>query len=198
MIVAISGYAGSGKDTVANIICANDESFKIKKFADKLKKIASILTSIHPDRFEEQEFKHTYMPSEWKQKRLVDGEYKDSNMTVREFLQMLGTEAVRQGLHENTWVNALFSDYKKGDNWVITDCRFPNEFKEVKRRGGVTVYISRPEVRPVNGHSSEVALEGYDFDYVIPNDTTIESLVHHVQDLYNNVIKKRGGQASSL
>jgi hypothetical protein len=32
-------------------------------------------------------------------------------MSVRELLQKLGTEAMRDGLHTNVWVNALFSDY---------------------------------------------------------------------------------------
>ena len=77
----------------------------------------------------------------------------DWDMTYREFLQKLGTEAMRDGLHTNVWVNALFADYiphkKEGGfqrsvkdtngipydfeyeveypNWIITDMRFPNE-----------------------------------------------------------------------
>jgi len=34
-------------------------------------------------------------------------------MTVRDFLQKLGTDALRNGLHENVWVNALMSDYTR-------------------------------------------------------------------------------------
>lgn len=34
-------------------------------------------------------------------------------MTVREFLQRLGTEAIRDWLHQDAWVNALMSDYVK-------------------------------------------------------------------------------------
>ena len=34
-----------------------------------------------------------------------------SKMTVREFLQKLGTEAIRVGLHTDAWANALFADY---------------------------------------------------------------------------------------
>lgn len=33
-------------------------------------------------------------------------------MTVRQFLQELGTDACRKELHPNTWVNALMADYK--------------------------------------------------------------------------------------
>jgi hypothetical protein len=94
-------------------------------------------------------------------------------MTVRLFLQKLGTEAIRNGLHTNAWVNALFADYKDvkqsedglihekyGEhditivpnpilwskyypNWIITDLRFPNEFEAIKNRGGLCIQIDR-------------------------------------------------------
>ena len=38
--------------------------------------------------------------------------YKEVKMTVRELLQKLGTDAMRNGLHENVWVNALMSKYR--------------------------------------------------------------------------------------
>jgi hypothetical protein len=70
----------------------------VKKFAGKLKQIASLLTGIPVEKFEDQEFKKLDMNPEW-------------GMTYREFLQNLGTEAMRDGLHTNVWVNALFADY---------------------------------------------------------------------------------------
>jgi hypothetical protein len=39
-------------------------------------------------------------------------------MTYREFLQKLGTEAMRDGLHTNVWVNALFADYKEDEGYT--------------------------------------------------------------------------------
>ena len=79
-------------------------------------------------------------------------------MTVREFLQKLGTDAMRNGLHEHVWVNAFWSDYKKPielghsprdnnfkyPNWIITDVRFPNEAQSVKDRDGLMIRINRP------------------------------------------------------
>src|SRR5688500_18783124 len=180
MIIGINGYIGSGKDTVGKIIqyleSSSSQSFedyfastkdgihynlpeaelfpskwKIKKFAGKLKEIASMLTGIPKEKFEDQEFKKTHLGPEWNYSRRLPREsleqeniyYEDKQMTVREFLQKLGTEAMRDGLHTNVWVNALFSDYIKGyypnpdkpgmgydenwtlPNWIITDCRFP-------------------------------------------------------------------------
>lgn len=217
MIIGINGKIGSGKDTVGRIIqyltddtvsktvYSNFEEFdkldvgnqgyhpwQIKKFAGKLKQTASLLTGIPVEKFEDQEFKKLDMDPEWK-------------MTYREFLQKLGTEAMRDRLHENVWVNALFADYKAlykkekqitpvdtsfdestYPKWIITDMRFPNEMEAVKERKGITIRVVRdyalrggPE-DPKNLHPSETALDDAEFDYEIINDGTIEELVEKV------------------
>jgi hypothetical protein len=75
--------------------------------------------------------------------------------TVRELLQKVGTDAMRDVIHPDVWVNALMRQYKrkteytndgldyKGDcpNWIISDVRFPNEAKAIKDRGGITVRV---------------------------------------------------------
>jgi hypothetical protein len=156
MIIGLSGYAGVGKDTLAKYIVELDPSFEIKKFSGKLKEVASLLTGIPVDSFENQKFK-TMELSGW-------------DMTVRELLQKLGTEAIRDGLHEDAWVNALFANYHQGENWVITDMRFPNEYEAVKRFGGMAVRLWRPNVNPINYHESEVALDNHAFDYIASNE----------------------------
>jgi hypothetical protein len=97
--------------------------------------------------------------------------YKD-HLTYRQLLQYLGTDLLRNQLHENVWINALFSKYKyiqyyqgksvdnKGiydvseadellaeikpiyPNWIITDTRFENEAKAVKNRGGIVIRVN--------------------------------------------------------
>ncbi len=58
MIIGISGYSGSGKDLVGTIIQEISlNKWHIKKWAGKLKTIASILTGIPVEKFEDQEFK---------------------------------------------------------------------------------------------------------------------------------------------
>jgi len=194
MIIGISGYSGSGKDTVGAIIqylnCYNvgdltiddilkdyishewwleeQSGWEVKKFAGKLKQIASLLTGVEVAKFEDQEFKKLNLGPEWS----VHG----MPMTYREFLQKLGTDGLRHGLHSNVWVNALFADYQcvpadrapKGwdcDNWIITDVRFPNEAKAIKDRGGIIIRVDRPFCKPVNNHPSEVSLDNWNFDY---------------------------------
>lgn len=130
--------------------------------------------------------------------------------TPRQLMVSLGTEAGRYHLHPNIWVNILFANYKPQDapykylgdlledkhhwllnnpNWIITDMRFPNEYKAVKDRGGVTIRVNRDNgIRPtnINPHLSEVALDSSQFDYIINNDSTIENLIEKVKQILIN------------
>lgn len=248
MIIGINGYIGSGKDTVGEIIrylIANqlgrhnpniefnpnkiqytESGWEIKKFAAKLKQIASIMTGIPVEKFEDQEFKKTYLPDEWAYLTKLEEEiFTDGiglmfkRMTVREFLQKLGTEAIRDGLHTNAWVNALFADYKPArielgakapipseSNWIITDCRFPNEAEAIKSRGGIVIRVNREKnglsVKSPTGvsydartgqitniHPSETSLDTWEFDYILNNNGSIEELVDSVKEMLNEFRK---------
>jgi hypothetical protein len=208
MIIGINGKIGSGKDTVGKIIqwltkpepdgqyigfqtyddytLQKLSPFKIKKFAGKLKQIASLLTGIDVEKFEDQEFKKTLLGSEWGNVKpnplnavpVFEDIQFNHLMSVREFLQKLGTEAMRERLHTNVWVNALFADYTPthyligafdtkltdGDpvypNWIITDMRFPNEMEAVVEKGGITIRVVRdttcPECGVTGGHKMYV------------------------------------------
>jgi ABC-type oligopeptide transport system ATPase subunit len=214
MIIGINGKIGSGKDTVGKIIqylqCHNtgeitiqdvisnpehewwleeQSKFEIKKFAGKLKQIASLLTGIPIEMFEDQEFKKTNLEKNWDIKSKYRDRRPPTPMTVREFLQKLGTEAMREGLHTNVWVNALFADYKppkmseyNPSNWIITDMRFPNEMEAVIEKGGITIKVIRPETS-TGTHPSEIALDGHTMHYEIINDGTIEDLVEKVREI---------------
>lgn len=213
MIIGLSGYIGSGKDTVAQMIIDSMGSYEArddmgagsvwrwhngpwvnKKFAAKLKQVASLLTGIPIENFENQEFKKTYLPSKWSWIERhysadgVDVVELEHRMTVREFLQKLGTEAMRENLHENVWVNALFADYGKRDNWIVSDVRFPNEAQAVKNFGGVLIRIERnlpdiPYKRLEQLHPSETSLDEWEFDYRIFNNGTLEDLRKVVESL---------------
>jgi hypothetical protein len=243
-IISISGRIGSGKDTVGKIIqylcytnnnrmsyesfCLiedkwyNSDNWEIKKFAGKLKQIASILTGIPVEKFEDQEFKKTLLGPEWGTVKDIPlnsvPPFTDTDfnvmMSVREFLQKLGTEAMRDGLHTNVWVNALFADYKVIDrrtmqdpddsninypNWIITDTRFPNELEAVKKRNGITIKVIRPDYIentftgkkfPVKVHQtlhpSETALDNAKFNYEIINNGSIKELIEKVRSILIN------------
>jgi len=205
MIIALSGYAGSGKDEVGKAICELYPDWKIKKFSGKLKEMASMLTGMPVESFEDQLVKQMTLEG--------------YGMTVRDFLQKLGTDAIRNNLHQDAWVNALISEYNKSikfkrvcslcnkesamsicmscktntlldksdTNWIVTDCRFPNEADAIKNYGGIVVRIKRANTKPINGHISEIALDDYDFDYVLNNDRTIEHLKTKVNFMFREL-----------
>ena len=177
MIIAFSGYAKSGKDTAAELIVKNFSQFKIKKFSGKLKQIASILTGIPESMFEQQFIK--------------DADIQGWDMTGRDLLQKLGTDAIRDNLHKDAWVMSLFSDYHMNDNWLITDCRFPNEYEYVKKFGGKVIRINRPNISAVNTHPSETALDNYEFDAHISNDGSIDLLEGLVVETVNKFLNHK-------
>jgi hypothetical protein len=217
-IIGISGYSGAGKDQVGQMIkllCYKD-NWEIKKWATKLKIISSMLTDIPIEKFEDQEFKKTNLEKNWDVKSKYRDRRPPTPMTVREFLQKLGTEAMRDGLHTNVWVNALFADYRTNfeakdvnewgknlqNNWIITDMRFPNEMEAVVERKGITIRITRPvesypenpnfngdmqiAVKMAHSHPSETALDDAKFDYEIINNGSIEDLIEKVKEILIN------------
>ena len=217
-LIGISGKIGSGKDTAALIIntlsaypdlsdatiahmvtnpspTASSGDWTVKKFAGKLKEVASLLTGVPVYKFEDQEFKKTNLSEEW-QTWYPNIDHPEP-MTVREFLQKLGTEAMRDGLHTNVWVNALFADYnptaEKWDEngvdtvisyprWIITDCRFPNEAVAIREHAGVLLRMNRNA--DTGEHLSETALDNFEFDYVMENTGTIQDLVAKLRVFY--------------
>lgn len=134
-----------------------------------------------------------------------------SKLTPRLLLQILGTNCGRDIIHPNIWVNALMSEYKYIDrrtmqdpddsnigypNWIITDVRFPNEYKAVKEKKGFLIRLIRPcpSCRGkdyhkldcnynVSEHESETALDTFKFKHVIINDGTIEDLFRKVKKI---------------
>lgn len=212
-IIGISGKMGSGKNTVASIIQCLDSDFsqeeiksiitgdsehekeKLKRasslsfwvqksFAKKVKQIASIITGIPELLFDSQEFKKTPIGEMW-------DTYPQEGVTARRFLQKLGTDAIRDAVHKDAWVNALMVDYvptktKKfniySSYWIITDVRFDNEFEAIKERGGIIIRVNRESSNNSN-HESENELDNHTFDYTIDNNKDIDYLIEEVKKI---------------
>jgi len=157
----------------------SSSDFKVKRFAHKLKLIASILTGIPIERFESQEFKNTYLSSEWN----WEGTNGIVEYQVRRFLQNLGTEAIREQIHENAWVNALMCELQPTNNYIITDMRFKNEFAAVIEHHGLVWRINCTDYQPKeNEHISETELDDANFHYVIYADRgNMKQLVEEVR-----------------
>lgn len=184
MIIGVSGYAQSGKDTLAGFLIENS-GFQRFAFADALRGAVYALNPIigtHDDEFVRVQDSVDVLG--WEQAKLTVSE-------IRRLLQAMGTEAGRKILGENIWVEIVFRQIQEQgvENVVITDCRFPNEAKAVKEHGGFVVRVTRPGVQPVNAHPSEVSLDDWGFDYAVHNDGTLDELQLKAKDLYEHLLE---------
>ena len=153
-IVTISGYAESGKDTVArklkDMLQKKGKRVVIAHYADLLKYICK------------QFF-------EW------DGVKDDAGRTL---LQHIGTDIVR-AKNSNFWVNMLWEILNMfADQWdfcIIPDCRFPNEVNAMKTTFNVTsVRVTRPNFQnhlteEQRKHPSETSMDDFKFNYLVLN-----------------------------
>lgn len=167
MIVGLSGYARSGKDTFASFLMS--EGFVRIAFADNVKELARRLW---PD---------------------VMGQYGSAwdlakqDPVVRSRWQLLGNE-VRNVLGEDVWVHAALHGVLP-EKTVITDVRYPNEAQRINDLGGAVIRIERPGVGPANGHISEVALDGWSFDYIVANNGTLEDFKREALAVVEKITK---------
>ncbi len=181
MIIGISGYARSGKDTIADILVG--AGYQKAAFADKLRESLLALNPIVS--FDTISFQ----PIRYREILTMVGYERAKTLypEIRYLLQRLSTQVGRDLINKNIWVDLLMSDMDVSDNsdFVISDCRFPNEAEAIKAAGGQVWRVVRPGIEAANQHISEHALQGYEFDHVVFNDGTIEDLSSKVFNLIN-------------
>jgi hypothetical protein len=163
LIVAISGYAQTGKDT-AGAMMGELAGFERIAFADALKNVA--LAS-------RRDLRHAVQGAGWE---AVKREHPDARI----FLQNLGA-AVRDHVSEDAWITAALNKARPGGRYAITDCRYENEAQAVKARGGYVIRVERPGTAPANAHVSETQLDGWDFDATLRNTGSLADLKSRVR-----------------
>lgn len=228
----VFGYA------LYNPVLTKTRFLENKKFAEKLKQFVGNILGIKRKDLEREEIKNMVLPPYWDRwivkvddiqhlfateeeaikffNSILPDPYKHllppvrQSITVRQMLQWVGTEAMRDRIHPNIWVYGTFVDYKPVDedlrsnsknefqriklypNWLFTDVRFPNEADSI--RNGVLgkidkdsdfrylIRVDRPGViRPSDEHESETALDDYKhFNTTIVNDGSLDDLVTKV------------------
>ena len=174
MLIAICGHKFSGKSTVARLL-HNATGYPVVSFADKLKDITCILSGCTREDLEDYDFKElVYVPSYL---RPYCGSAEKP--TFRAFLQYFGSEVMR-GVNDNIWIDCTLSNC--GKDCIVSDCRFPNEAKAVKVRGGIVIKVVR-EGCGGDSHCSEVGVDEIEADYTLYNDTTLENLIANVDSL---------------
>lgn len=174
-IVGLTGYAGSGKDTVGDLLV--DLGYHRRAFADPIRDALYALDPYTLDR-DNNPVRIT---------QLVDAYGWDrakQNPDVRRLLQRMGTEAGRDIHGPRVWIDRVFAGSHwltyNGERLVITDVRFTNEAFAIRMNGGQVWRVERAGVTPANDHDSEKPISDDLIARVIHNDGTIDDLARTV------------------
>lgn len=97
----------------------------------------------------------------------------EAGKTVRQLMQLLGTEWGRNCVNENIWITAFKKNAAKYEKVIVDDVRFVNEAKTIQSLGGEMWKVVRPSSSHDSSHVSEGGLDNYIFDQVIQNDGTL-------------------------
>jgi len=204
-IIAICGFIGSGKGTVADIL---DEEYAYTKvsFADTLKDSVAAVFG-WPRHLLEGD---TEASRVWREQ--VDTWWATrlhiSHLTPRWVLQQWGTEVCRMSFHDDIWAASVENRIRNNPfNIIIPDCRFPNEVRTIRNLGGEVWWVKRgPNPnwydRAVNAnvnhdtadkiwlvqnvHASEWSWVGTEFDNVIENNGPLDLLKYRIRCMFES------------
>jgi len=97
-------------------------------------------------------------------------------MTVREIMQVVGTELGRNLWGKDIWINAMHHQLEHVDSvvdsWIITDVRMINEAQAVHRWGGIMIRVDgapRGGDGSVDTHETETKVDSLEVDAIIDN-----------------------------
>lgn len=171
MIIGLSGYAQSGKDTVAEVLVDN-YGFTRVAFADKIREyLYEVNPLVQVVGFEPIYLREIVNSKGWEQAK--------KNPYVRKTLQDSGV-AARKVFGEDFWIKQALNNLEYGKNYVITDVRFINEANAIWEMPGKIWRVNRPGVTAVNSHSSETQMDQYPVDHFVNNDGDIKDLWEEV------------------
>ena len=204
-IIALTGPAGSGKDTIADLLAVH-AGFTKMAFADTLRTEIMLAFNIDPSFLTQRETKETplrclalnrCMDEGFVARMIVmhtlSGERLDLDAprSPRQTMQWWGTD-YRRHQQADYWVSAFLkrAHYLIGQRLasriVVTDCRFADEVDAVRRSlGGQLWQVWRDGVAVAPGaHVSEVTGAEFRPDAVINNSHSVGHLQERVLEAY--------------
>lgn len=201
MIIGITGFARSGKTTVADILCGCFD-YERKHIAAPLREMLSTLFSCSGLRPAER----------WQY--LIGIKKEDVipffGVTSRHMQVTLGTEWGRKLISPNIWVDLWKVNLKPGDRVINDSVRFRNEEQAIQELGGIVIRVVRPGVGPAVFKFGKFGSTAYRLtrlkwfihpservdlisaDYTIVNDGTVEDLRQKVTTIVGIELKRRG------
>ena len=175
-IIALTGYAQSGKDEAAKVLA--EYGYEKVSFAEPIRKALLTLDPIVHDGLRVSD--------------ILDVMSYDAAKTqypeYRRLLQVFGTEVAREQWADSFWVDLAFAGMESDGLYVITDCRFPNEAAAVRDHGGHIWRIQRHGVGPVNGHASDNLIDSIAVDITIKNDDSLAGFQRNVRSAFRNLV----------
>lgn len=179
MIILLTGNIGSGKSLSAKILC---ELFNLEEvtFSEPLKKFAISLGFTYEQVYGTQE-----------QKLQINDFW---NISGREFLQKFGTDVCRDVLpkimpkmnmnNSQVWARVMEKKIIEKGELVISDGRFMDEVRLVKKYGGIVLRITRNMDKGGSEYkhkSEEVELP---YDFLVDNNGTVEDLRERLLSIF--------------
>lgn len=146
MIIGITGFIGSGKDTVAKYLQEIDPSYKRISFANRLKDMTASLYQWDREMLEG-------LTEKARNKREQKDEHLsyllNQDITPRNQLQLLGI-ALKEKIAPNIWAMLVKDEIVRNNysNVVITDCRFPDEIEMIRSLNGMIIQVVRNNYYP--------------------------------------------------
>ena len=177
-IIALCGYKGSGKDTVAEYL-VQKYKYNHYKISEKLKEVIKLLFNLNDDDLERNKDE---INDKW-------------GIEPRKIMQFIGTDMFQYKLQElfptiekSFWIKSLFTDElinkieNENHRVVISDLRFLHEYDLISN-----IYVPYSILKVQNNnlekndnHISENEFNNIPINAVILNNTT-------KQQLYNNI-----------
>lgn len=172
-LIAITGRAGSGKDTLASLLAA-DRDARIYSFALPIKQCLNAMFGWTMELWNDREWKETVIP--W------------LGQSPRYLAQTLGTEWGRELVHPELWVLLAANRYQEHRRlsdtpFIIPDCRFDNEAGIVHTLGGVVIRVVRDSAQAVNPHKSEGGISDHLVHATIDNNGSVQDLYDRADSL---------------
>lgn len=209
-VIVITGKKGSGKDTFGEMVMeglSDKHPGMIVSHASFAKPLKDLMVEYFNVPYEVSFGDH-----HTKESTYVYGK------SVRFWQQLIGTEWFRDSVHEDFWVHKMLRTIVGGGSraWVITDCRFPNEWGILRaileRRDGSTwngrtvpveclprdyqrfschlLRVTRPGFEDQgDGHASETSIDLLDQfgPHLIVNDGDLADLQKKAEDFLENL-----------